>query len=306
MTNIQNLLRDYLDYLEIEKNRSPKTRENYERYLRVFLAKTRLRVPADITEERVRQFRLGLARTDLQKITQSYYMIALRNFLKYLARRNIPALAAEKIELPKVSRRQIEILGYKDLERLLEAPTRLAGALAKREGAALRPLRDRAVLETFFSTGLRLAELCRLDRFIDLASGEIPVRGKGGKLRLVFFSERARRAVKAYLAKRTDAEPALFISLTRSGGVIGRITPRAVERLVASWAARAGIPKRIHPHQLRHSFATDLLINGADLRSVQELLGHANVATTQIYTHLTNRELREIHQAFHGRRRKQK
>lgn len=294
MSEIERLLRDYLDYLEIEKNRSPKTRENYERYLRTFLARTRLRAPRDITEERVRQFRLNLARTDLKKITQSYYLIALRNFLKYLAKRNIPALAAEKIELPKVSRRQIEILEYKDLEQLLGVP----------KGAGLRPLRDRAVLETFFSTGLRLAELCRLDRFINLASGEITVRGKGDKLRLVFFSDRARRAVKAYLAKRTDAEPALFVSLTRSGVVIGRITPRAVERLVAYWAARAGIPKRIHPHQLRHSFATDLLINGADLRSVQELLGHANVATTQIYTHLTNRELREVHRAFHGRRRK--
>ena len=295
MTEIETLLRDYLNHLEIEKNRSPKTRENYERYLRLFIAETGARSPRDITDAAVRGFRLALARRDgMKRITQSYYVIALRNFLKYLAKRDVKTLAAEKIELPRTPSRQIEILEYADLERLLAAP----------KGSDLRALRDRAVLETFFSTGLRLAELCGLSRRIDLKRGEVSVRGKGDKLRVVFISERARDAIQKYLSKRTDAEEALFVSLDRTGNVIGRITPRAVERLIAARAREAGIAKRIHPHELRHSFATDLLMNGADLRAVQELLGHANIATTQIYTHLTNKALREVHEAFHGRRRR--
>ncbi len=307
MTQIQKLLDDYLNYLEIEKNRSRKTRENYEHYLKEFLRHTKVSSPADVTDEVVRQFRLALGRTELKKITQSYYVIALRNFLKYLAKRDIKTLAAEKIELPKIARRQIEIVEYQDLERLLAAPTRLDEASAKRrrEGSGgLRALRDRAILETLFSTGLRVSELCALDRYLDLARGEFTVRGKGEKLRVVFLSDRAKRAIKAYLLKRTDADPALFMSLTKGGKVIGRIIPRAVERMVSHWAVAAGISKHIHPHELRHSFATDLLMNGADLRSVQELLGHANIGTTQVYTHLTNKELREIHKSFHGRRRK--
>ncbi len=311
MASIDTFLTDYLNYLEIEKNRSPKTRENYERYLRKFIAMTGVKSPADITDAVVRNFRIKLARPleqaqgkesqEIKKITQSYYVIALRNFLKYLAKRDVKTLAAEKIELPKASRRDIDVLDYKDLERLMNAPS----------GDDLRSLRDRAILETLFSTGLRLAELCKLDRTIDLERGEFSVRGKGDKLRVVFLSDGARKAIKAYLAKRGDVEQALFISLSKmpkgspkAPKVIGRIIPRAVERLVEHWAKVAGIPKRIHPHQLRHSFATDLLVNGADLRSVQELLGHANVSTTQIYTHLTNKELREVHEAFHARRRK--
>jgi site-specific recombinase XerD len=303
MTKIETLLTDYLNYLEIEKNRSPKTRENYEHYLRVFLRDTGAKKPDDITDTLVRNFRIALARKNLKKQTQAYYVIALRNFLKYLAKRDIPALAAEKIELPKVPSRQIEVLEYADLERLVAAP----------KGSDLRSRRDRAVLETFFSTGLRLRELCSLDRYLDLVRGEISVRGKGDKIRVVFLSDRARKVIKEYLDARTDAEQALFVSLSKGSTlhasrsmfrVLGRITPRAVERLVEHWAREAGIPHRIHPHQLRHSFATDLLLNGADLRSVQELLGHANISTTQIYTHLTNKELREVHKAFHGRRRK--
>ena len=305
MTSIQKLFADYLNYLEIEKNRSRKTRENYEHYLKVFFAYTKISSPAEITDDTVREFRVKLGRTDLKKITQSYYVIAVRNFLKYLAKRDVKTLAAEKIELPKISRRQIEIVEYKDMERLLAAPTRLAEADGRRrEGNNLRAFRDRAILETFFSTGLRLSELCSLDRYVNLQQGEITVRGKGEKLRIVFLSESAKKSIKAYLEKRADADPALFVSLTKSGKVIGRIIPRAIQRMVAHYAVAAGIPKRIHPHELRHSFATDLLLNGADLRSVQELLGHANIATTQVYTHLTNKELREIHQTFHGRRRK--
>jgi site-specific recombinase XerD len=294
MADIEKLLKDYLAYLEIEKNRSPKTRENYERYLKEFLKFSQAKSPNDITETVVREFRLALARRNIKKITQSYYVIALRNFLKYLLRRDIKVLAPEKIELPKVPERQIEVLEYRDLERLLSAP----------KGNDLRSLRNKAILETFFSTGLRLSELCALNRYIDLKRGEISVRGKGDKLRVVFLSDAARDAIQNYLDKRKDTEEALFVSLTKSGNVIGRITPRAVERLIDERAREAGIPKKIHPHQLRHSFATDLLINGADLRSVQELLGHSNISTTQIYTHLTNKELKEIHKAFHARRRK--
>lgn len=294
MTVLEGLLRDYLNYLEIEKNRSSKTRENYERYLRVFLKATGAAAPKDITEELVRNFRVRIAREDLKKITQSYYVIALRNFLKYLAKRDIKALSPEKIELPKIARREIETLDYEELECLVSSP----------RGSDLRALRDRAILETLFSTGLRLSELCNLKRTVDLKRGEITVRGKGEKLRVVFLSERAKKTLEAYLKKRTDVEEALFLSLSKNGSVLGKISPRAVERLIDARARESGIPHRVHPHLMRHSFATDLLVNGADLRSVQELLGHSNISTTQVYTHLTNKQLREIHQAFHGRRRK--
>jgi site-specific recombinase XerD len=301
MAKIHDLLKDYLNYLTIEKNRSLKTVDNYGRYLKEFLSAAKISSPADITDDAVRSFRLALARRNIKKITQSYYVIALRNFLKYLAKRDIPALAAEKIELPKISRRQIEIPEYGEIERLLSAP----------KGNDLRSLRDRAILETLFSTGLRLSELCNLGRYEDFARGELTVRGKGEKLRVVFLSDRAKKAIKEYLDKRTDAEPALFVSLSKvakdspqSPKVLGKITPRAVQRLVDQRAREAGIGKKVHPHMLRHMFATDLLMNGADLRSVQEMLGHANITTTQVYTHLTNKELREIHETFHGRRRK--
>ena len=294
MREIEKLLKEYLDYLEIEKNRSVKTRTAYGRYLRDFISTTEIQRVSDITQDAVREYRINLARRDIKKITQSYYVIALRNFLKYLIRRNIEVLSPETIELPKISRRDIEILDYKELERLLSAP----------QGAHIRPLRDKAVLEMLFSTGLRVSELCGLDRYIDMERGEFSVRGKGEKLRVVFLSQSAKKTLKEYLGARTDADEALFISLTKKGKVLGRITPRAVQRLVDYNARKAGIMANVHPHQLRHQFATDLLINGADLRAVQELLGHANVSTTQIYTHLTNRKLREIHEAFHARRRK--
>jgi site-specific recombinase XerD len=306
MTEAEKFLKEYLDYLEIEKNRSPKTRVSYERYLKEFFAAAKVRTVRDITETRIREFRVALARRTtrlrqgsggqgrtLKKTTQSYYVIALRNFLKYLVKRDMAPVAPDKIELPKTPSRQIEVLEYKELERLLAAP----------QGNSPRALRDRAILEVLFSTGLRLSELCALDRTVDLARGEATIRGKGGKLRMVFFAECAVNAIKAYLATRGDTDSALFLSYTRAGKPLGRITSRAVERLIAQRAAEAGIPKRVHPHQIRHSFATDLLVNGADLRSVQELLGHANVATTQVYTHLTNHTLRETHKAFHARRR---
>ncbi len=294
MTEIEQLLKEYLDYLEIEKNRSVKTRDAYERFLKRFIKHTKVKTPKDITDDVVRGFRIYLARQPLKKVTQSYYVIALRNFLKYLIKRRIETLSPDTIELPRTERRDIEVLNYNELERLLNAP----------EGTSLRALRDKAILETLFSTGLRVSELCNLNRYINMERGEISVRGKGDKLRVVFLSPSAKGAIKTYLDKRDDAEETLFVSLTKKGSVVGKITPRAVQRLVDCNAKKAGIAKGVHPHLLRHGFATDLLINGADLRSVQELLGHANVSTTQIYTHLTNKELREIHETFHARRRR--
>lgn len=297
--DINTLLKNYLDYLEIEKNRSVKTSQNYERYLRKFIDFAKIKKESDIIPENVREFRLYLARLSgmdgaLKKTTQSYYIIALRNFLKYLAKNDYQVLSPDKIELPKIPTRQIEILEYDELERLLAAA----------KGNDLRGLRDKAILEVLFSTGLRISELCALSRYIDLKRGEFTVRGKGNKLRVVFLADSAKKAIKNYLDKRIDAEEAMFISLTKADKpkIVGRIIPRTIQRIVDLYARKAGISKKIHPHLLRHSFATDLLINGADLRSVQEMLGHANIATTQVYTHLTNRQLKEVHQAFHARR----
>lgn len=292
--NVQTALKDYLDYLEIEKGRLPKTRVNYERYLSRFFAQEKIKAIDDITLERIKNFRLFLARANFKKVSQNYYIIALRNFLKYLNKKDLLALSADKIELPKIPQRQIEVIEYADMERLLAAP----------ETKNLKGLRDKAILELLFSTGLRVSELCALNRFLDLKKDEMTVRGKGEKLRLVFISDNARKTIKEYLDRRADTLEPLFVSIFHNK-IIGRITPRAVERMVNFYARKAGIVgKKVSPHSLRHLFATDLLVNGADIRSVQELLGHSNIATTQIYTHLTNKELREVHKAFHGRRRK--
>jgi len=307
MADINTLLTQYLDYLELEKNRSIKTRENYERYLKAFFEFNKIDKPIDITLDKVMQFRLHLAREskdgkNLKRITQSYYIIALRNFLKFLIKKDIETLSPDKIELPKIARRQIEIIEYQELERLLNAP----------DTNTFRGLRDKAILEVLFSTGLRVSELCNLDRYINLQRGELAVRGKGEKLRVVFLSDRAKTAIKNYLDKRGDALDKLFISLAKEDKkagakppkVIGKITSRAVQRLIDFYKRKAGIAKKITPHQIRHQFATDLLMNGADLRAVQELLGHSNISTTQVYTHITNKQLKEIHESFHGKRRK--
>ncbi|MEK7654558.1 MAG: site-specific tyrosine recombinase/integron integrase [Patescibacteria group bacterium] len=292
MTSADQLLKEYLDYLEIEKNRSPKTRENYERYLRAFFDSQKVRSINDLTLENIKDFRLALARKEgLKKVTQTYYVIAIRNFLKYLIKKDYDVVAPDKIELPKIPQRQIDLVELDDLERLLVAP----------EGDGLRVARDKAILELLFSTGLRLAELCSLDRYLNFDRGELTVRGKGEKLRLVFVSDSAKEALKSYLDKRSDTENKLFVSLDKKGRVIGPITPRSVQRLVSFYARKAGITKRLTPHGLRHLFATDLLMNGADIRSVQEFLGHANIATTQIYTHITNKHLKDVHKNFHGR-----
>ena len=305
--NLRQLKTQYLEYLEIEKDRSQKTIENYDHYLERFLKWAEIGSPGEITDELVRSYRLFLNRqTDergkpLKKITQNYHVIALRNFLKYLAKRDIKTLAAEKIELGKTARQVVEFLEADEIDRIFEAAS----------GAGLKSLRDRAVLELLYSSGLRVSELVNLNRDqVNLKTQEFSVRGKGGKIRVVFISDRAKSALEKYLEKRPDIDPAIFarIGLKHIEGKKQspdlRITPRTVQRIVKYCALKAGIVKDVHPHTLRHSFATDLIQNGADIRSVQELLGHSSVTTTQIYTHVTNKQLKEVHKAFHGKRRK--
>jgi len=305
--DLRQLKTQYLEYLEIEKDRSQKTIENYDHYLERFLKWTKVSSPGDITDELVRNYRLRLNRISdekgkpLKKITQNYHMIALRNFLKYLARRDVKTLSADKVELGKTSSRQIDFLEIEEIDRMFQA----AG------GMDLKSLRDRAILELLFSSGLRVSELVNLNKDqINLKTGEFSVRGKGSKVRVVFISDRAKSALEGYMEKRSDIDPALFVRVgikhlerkNKSDDL--RITPRTVQRTVKFYATKAGIVKDVHPHTLRHSFATDLIQGGADIRSVQEMLGHSSVTTTQIYTHVTNKQLREVHKAFHGRRRK--
>jgi len=285
MTSIKNLRREFLEYLEIEKGRSLKTVENYDRYLRRFVEFSKVSAPSDITEDCVRRYRLYLNRLALGRKTQNYHLIALRAFLKYCAKRTIDSLAPEKIELAKTSQRELDLLDNADVERLLEAP----------KGNSPKSLRDRALLELLFSTGLRISELCALRTdTINIARGEFSVRGKGGKIRVVFLSTRAKKALTEYVQRKPEIDDERLFSTT----------PRSVQRMVRRYAIKAGIAKKATPHVLRHAFATDLLQNGADLRSVQALLGHANIATTQIYTHFTDKQLKEVHRAFHGKQRK--
>ncbi len=308
MANLQNLKTDFLTYMEVEKNRSQKTIENYDHYLTRFLAWAGVTDPKKITNELVKQYRVYLNRPGkksgelLKRSTQNYHVIALRAFLKYLAKQDIETLAAEKIELPKATQRQVEFLEADEVESLLKQPN-----VTNMQG-----MRDRALLELLFSTGLRVSEIANLNiNQINLGKDEFTVRGKGDKLRIVFISPDARTWVKRYLDKRHDSDEALFIRYDRgrakrmkSDDEDIRLTPRSIQRIVKHYAAKAGITKDITPHTLRHSFATDLLQNGADIRSVQTLLGHSSITTTQVYTHLTNRQLREVHKAFHGKRRK--
>lgn len=304
MPDLKTLKTQFLEYLEVERGRSVKTTRNYDHYLSRFLALTKATAPAGITEELVRQFRLRLNRlTDekgqpLKKVTQNYHVIALRAFLKYLAKRDIPSIAAEKIELGKPEQRQISIISGEELERLLEAP----------DQKTLTGLRDKAILEVLFSTGLRVSELCFLDRDkINIKGGEFSVKGKGSKIRLVFLSERAKQFLTKYLEARVDADPALFIRIPKNHKFQNyedlRLTPRSIQRIIQNYKVKAGIVENITPHGLRHLFATDLLRNGADIRSVQALLGHASVTTTQIYTHVTDKQLRETHQKYHSKQK---
>lgn len=300
-SDLKALKTQFLEYLEIEKGRSVKTVENYDRYLSRFFAHTKVNSPDKLTEQVVREFRLWLNRQpgnagDMKKKTQNYYLIALRAFLKYLRRQNIKSLDPERIELAKVGGRDLDLMTAGELDRLLKAPN----------GDSLQALRDRAILELFFSTGLRVSELCSLNSDIDLSRDEFSVRGKGDKVRVVFLSPAAKKAIAEYLKKRGDMGEALFVSYGKGfakGMDAHRITPRGVELMVKHYATKAGITRKVTPHVIRHSFATDLLENGADLRSVQALLGHANIATTQVYTHVTDKHLRDVHKAFHGKRR---
>ncbi len=335
MASLLEYKKQFLDYVEIEKGRSLNTRENYDRYLTRFLKFIKTDDPSSITDTAVREFRLWLNRQSnmawknldkdgkplkgrdngetLSKKTQNYYLIALRAFLKYLAREGIKSLSPERIELAKVSERTLDLITAAELERLRNAP----------HGSDLKSLRDKAILELLFSTGLRVSELCSLTSDIDLSSEELSIRGKGGKVRVVFISDEAKKHVKAYLSARKDMEDALFVrigieKMGKSGDSTkkkenknekkkvssmeaSRLNRHSIERIIRHYASKAGISKKVTPHTMRHLFATDLLSNGADIRSVQSLLGHSSIITTQIYTHVTDKHLRDIHKKFHNK-----
>lgn len=302
---LQELHRQFLEYIEIERGRSLKTVKNYDAYLVRFLAFAKIKMPGDITDDVVRQYRLFLNRkTDflgrtLKKKTQNYYLIALRGFLKYCARRNIKTLPAERIELAKTGDRELDLISENELDRLL---TSIEG------NTSFKPLRDRALLELLFSSGLRVSELCSLNRdSINMKRDEFSIRGKGEKVRLAFVSDKAKKSLERYLETRNDMDEALFVGgrPKKDGSFMNatRLTSRSIERIVKQYAIKAGISKKVTPHVLRHMFATNLLQNGADIRSVQQMLGHANITTTQIYTHITNKQLREVYKNFHGRKK---
>ncbi len=286
---LQSLKTQFLEYLEIEKGRGVKTVENYDRYLTRFLAHTKIGRPSQITEALVREFRIHLNRQPgttgtMKHKTQNYYMISLRAFLKFLRKRGIESLNPERIELAKVGARDLDLITADELHRLMNGPT----------GASVTELRDKAMLELLFSTGLRVSELCSLNRDLDLSRDEFSIRGKGEKVRVVFLSPLAKKALREYEAKRGDIDEALFVQMGKNSKNAKdlRLTPRSVERIIKKYATKAGITRKVTPHVIRHSFATDLLENGADLRAVQAMLGHANIATTQVYTHITYRHLR--------------
>lgn len=304
--NAADAKRQFLEYIEIERGRAVKTIENYDRYLTRYFAQMQIQSVSDITEENVRAFRLWLNRQpgtkadSMKRRTQNYYMIALRAFLKFLRKRDIEAISPEKIELAKLPERQLDLITSAELERLMKAPKE-AFDKEKNPDKQRVYLRDRAILEMLFSTGLRVSELCALNSDIDLTRDELSVRGKGEKVRVVFLSPAAKEAVRDYLKARNDMEEALFVD--GRPNKLHRIIPRDVQRHLKGYVARAGITNVVTPHTLRHAFATDLLSNGADIRSVQQLLGHASINTTQIYTHVTDSHLREIHKKFHGQNR---
>ena len=309
--DIYDLINDYLEHLEVEAGRSKRTIENYRLYLERF-AELTLEItgkdelnPSDITKEVLRKYRLKLNRLksdesgdeDLQVITQAYHLIALRGFLKYLAKRDIKSLDPSLVELPRVHRKQVTFLHFDEVERMLN----------EIDTSTESGLRDRAIIELLYSGGLRVSELVGLNRdSINLSRREFMVRGKGSKDRPIFISEACADRVADYLDARTDSLPALFLNNSKNtqavdtSGNYRRITARSVERIVEKYARLAGITKHVSPHTLRHSFATDLLMNGADIRSVQSMLGHADISTTQIYTHVTDPHLREVHERFHS------
>ncbi len=301
--NISQAKQEFLEYVEIEKGRSLNTVRNYDQYLSRFIAQTKIKNAEDITDRGVREFHLWLNRQPgnnraekqtLKKKTQNYYLIALRSFLKFLAKRGIKSLSPEHIELAKVGERPLDLISSDELKRLMNSSN----------GEDLKSLRDKAILELLFSTGLRVSELCSLSRDIDIDSDELSIRGKGEKIRVVFISPEARKAVKDYLYKRADIDDAMFVRMNREEAKAGdmALDARSVQRIIKQCAIKAGISKKVTPHVIRHCFATDLLSNGADLRSVQMLLGHSNISTTQIYTHVTDSELKRVHKLFHNKK----
>lgn len=297
------LVTDFLEYLELERHASQKTIQNYDHYLRRFLEFAGDIEPGKIDLALVRKFRLHLSRwtdpktgKELKRVTQNYFMIALRAFLRYLARQDVETLSPEKVELGETDARPIKVLDNDSLLKLIEAPNVL-----EKDG-----LRDRALLELLFSTGLRVSEMASLNvDSINLSRQEFSVVGKGNKERVVFLSDSAAKWLDQYIKSRKDTYKPLFIrfqgkqSLDKDGEDM-RLTPRSIQRIVEKYVKAVGLSVKATPHTLRHSFATDLLINGADIRSVQEMLGHSNISTTQIYTHVTNKHLQDVHKAFHS------
>ncbi|HBR79751.1 MAG TPA: hypothetical protein DEA46_04975 [Candidatus Moranbacteria bacterium] len=300
--HLASLSNDFLEHLEIDLNRSQKTIENYNHYLERFLNFSKITQAKDINLDLIKKYRLYLNRLEdnkgakLKKITQNYHIIALRNFLKYLAKQDIVTLSAEKIEVGKNPQQEMIFLNFDEIERILNEVNK----------STLQSLRDRAILELLFSAGLRVSELSSLNiEQINLKTQEFSIIGKGSKMRVVFISDSAKTALEKYLYKRVDIDPALFIRTNKIGFKKEddlRLTARSIQRIVKFYAKRAGIIKDVHPHTFRHSFATDLLANGADIRSVQAMLGHSSITTTQIYTHVTNQQLRDIHKKFHRKK----
>lgn len=307
---LSSTIDDFLEYMAVEKNRSPKTIVVYRHYMDRFLGWLKKDVAIeDLTLDHVRKFRLFLhnfldeQNEPLDLKTQTYHVIALRSLLRYARRRGLETIAPDQIELPKLDPREVSYLSGEELEVLLQKP----------DDTTMIGLRDRAIMELFFSTGLRVSELANLTRkMINTETGEMRVVGKGRKERIVFISPRAAEWYAKYLARRGDEQPSAFVGYRGKGvgdqpspKVEAQATPlttRSIERAIEKHVTATGLVKKITPHTLRHSFATDLLLNGADIRSVQTLLGHASITTTQIYTHITNQQLKEIHNRFHGRK----
>lgn len=300
---LSDLISDFIEHLEVEGGRSAHTAANYTLYLERLVEFTNDTTVDKITPEMIRKYRLWLNRyknsqdDELATITQSYHLIALRGFLGYLSKRGINSLPPDKIELPKTKRKQVTFLHYDEIENLIE----------QIDTSNDVGLRDRAIIELLFSSGLRVSELVNLNRdHINTKRREFMVRGKGQKDRPVFISDKANNCVVDYLSIRTDNLPPLFINYSRnnqadSSGDYRRLTPRSIQRIINRYTRLAGITKKVSPHTMRHSFATDLLMNGADIRSVQIMLGHSDISTTQIYTHVTDEHLREIHQKYHSK-----
>ena len=300
---IKKLIDSFISYIEVTKNRSLKTVNNYRRYLYRFFDFAKINSVSQITAELINDFILYMRRQngtrdgEMKTNTRNYHLIALRMFLKYLAKVDVKSLSPEKIELAKQQPRQVEFLEKEELKKIIEAPQ-----ITKEN--ELTKLRDIAILELLFSTGLRVSELANLDKDdVNLNRDEFSIRGKGGKVRVVFISETARDAVKKYLENRKDTSMALFVrtDLDCKNHTLENLTVRSIQRIVKKYSKIAGITKKVTPHTLRHSFATDLLYEGADIRSVQEMLGHSSISTTQIYTHVTNKRLKEIYDKFHDK-----